>query len=349
MNLKSKRKKISEFFSTIGALLFVIVLGGFGLMMLHHSGVFNVRDVDMLYECVFKDGDSLIFGIFLFLVSLYLFVFILSDLFLPPKKEIFYLKEFDDDSAIFLSKKGKKFYYKIDQKKLKEKSYYYVLKKQEYITEVLESTKETWIPKEKKSYWMNYYSPAGNLEDCFLLPIVYVILLPGILSIIMSEGSQKIYGIIYSIVPFYMIMYDLIYKIKLKKSNGKEIDETYFIKFYEILVSSIIIIIISVMCIMIVTVFLKLSDLTSKLIILPFVGCALCTLGLNISKIFENQQWEKIFYKGYVIIFLIYLFGFLLFWTIGIIKQEGNYSYILFSIPFWIAGFFILYKYIIKK
>lgn len=349
MNLKSKRKKISEIFSTIGAIIFTIVLGGFGILMVHHSGLFSVNDYNMLYECFFKAGDSIIFGTFLFLVSLYLFVFILSDLLLPPKKEILYLKEFDDDSAIFLSKKGKKFYYRIDQKKLKEKSYYYVLKKHEYITEVLESTKGTWLPKEKKSYWMNCYTPVGNFEDYFLLPIVYVILLPGILSILMSEGSQKVYGIIYSIVPFYMIMYDLIYKIKLKKSNGKEIDETNFIKSYEIIVSSITIIIISVMCIIIVTVFFKLSDLTSKIIFLPFVGCALCTLGLNISKIFENRQLEKIFYKGYIIIFLIYVFGFLLSWTIGIVKQEGNYSYILFSIPFWIAGFFILYKYVIKK
>ena len=75
-------------------------------------------------------------------------------------------------------------------------------------------------------HWLNFYSPIGNFENLFLLPIVYVILIPGILSFIMSKGEQKIFGIIFSIVPIYIIMYDLIYKIKLKKSSNNEVDDT---------------------------------------------------------------------------------------------------------------------------
>lgn len=48
----------------------------------------------------------------------------------------------------------------------------------------------------------------------------------------MSKGEQKIFGIIFSIVPIYIIMYDLIYKIKLKKSSNNEVDDTNLLKSY---------------------------------------------------------------------------------------------------------------------
>lgn len=105
----------------------------------------------------------------------------------------------------------------------------------------------------------------GNFENLFLLPIVYIILLPGVLSILMPNGYQNIYGVIFSVVPLYAIIYDFIYKIKLKQSNDKEIDETKFIKSYEILKKSISIITVCIVCAILLNVFFKLSDMTSKL------------------------------------------------------------------------------------
>lgn len=75
------------------------------------------------------------------------------------------------------------------------------------------------VIKEKKSYWLNLYSPFGNFENICLLPIVYVILLPGILSLFISKGYQKLYGLVYSAFPIFIIIYDLFYKIKLRKSR----------------------------------------------------------------------------------------------------------------------------------
>ena len=144
-----------------------------------------------------------------------------------------------------------------------------------------------------------------------------------------------------------MELFDLIYKIKLKQSNTKEIDETNFVKSYEIMQNSIAIIVVSIMIVILLNIFLKLSDFTSIIIFSPFLGCGLCTFGLVISQVFKNYQLEKLFYKGYVIIFLIYWFGFLSFWTIWIIRQEGNYMYALFSIPFWIFGVFAFARNII--
>lgn len=349
MNIDLKKEEIRKSSFQTGGLIIISILGTAGLLMTYFSGIFAIEDSNMLYECISKNGILIIFGVFFFAVSLYAWILFFLNIILPPKNEILYLNKTDDGEAFFLNKKGKSFSYNMDHNTLEEKSYYNVLKTHNYIYKILEKTNDNWIPKEKKSYWLNYYSPMGNFENIFLLPIVYVILLPGLLSFFISKGYQKIYGVIFSIVPIYAIIYDLIYKIKLKQSDTKEIDETNFVKSYEIMQNSIAIIGVSIMIVILFNIFLKLSDFTSIIIFSPFLCCGLCIFGLVISKVFKNYQLEKLFYKGYVIIFLIYWFGFLSFWTIGIIRQEGNYMHALFSIPFWIFGVFAFYKYIIKK
>ena len=349
MDINLIRKRIRNNYFSTGGLIIITILGIIGLLMVYFCGIFDIEDSNMLYECISKNGMMIIFGVFFFAVSLYCWILFFLNIILPPKKEVVFLNKIDKGVAIFLNKKGKSFNYRTDQSDLQENSYYYVFKTHNYIYKILEKTDDCWVPKEKKSYWLNYYSPMGNFENIFLLPIVYVILLPGLLSFLMSKGYQKIYGVIFSIVPLYAITYDLIYKIKLRKSDAKEIDETNFIKSYEVLQNSISIIGVSVVVVILLNIFLKLSDQTSKLIFLPFMCCGLCTFGLVLAKVFKNYKLESVFLKGYVIIFLTYWFGFLSFWTFGIIKQEGNYLYALFSIPFWIFGVFAFYKYIIKN
>jgi hypothetical protein len=349
VNIDLKKKEIRKSYFSIDGLIIISILGTAGLLMIYFSGIFAIEDSNMLYECISKNGMLIIFGVFFFAVSLYVWILFFLNNILPPKKEILYLNKTDDGEAFFLNKKGKSFSYNMNHNALEENSYYLVLKTHNYIYKILEKTNANWIPKEKKSYWLNYYSPMGNFENIFLLPIVYVILLPGVLSFFMSKGYQKIYGVIFSIVPLYAIIYDLIYKIKLKQSGTKKIDETNFVKSYEIMRNSITIIVVSIMIGILLNIFFQLSDFISIIIFSPFLGCGLCTFGLVISRVFKNYQLEKLFYKGYVIIFLIYWFGFLSFWTIGIISIKGNYMYALFSIPFWIFGILAFYKYIIKK
>lgn len=344
MELKLKRKEIRERHFQTGGMIVLTILGLVGAMLVFFSGIFNVRTIDMLYECVSQNGIMIIFGLFFFGIFLYCFMLYFLNIIMPPRRDVVY---FCEDKKYFISKKGKKIVY--DENDVKENGYYYVLKTRDYIYEVLEKTDEDWIPKEKKSYWMNFYTPIGNFEDIMLLPIVYVILLPGLLSFIMSNGYEKIYGLIINVVPFYIIGYDLIYKIKLKKSSDNIIDGEFFYKSYEMLKNGILVIAAVAVCLAIIRIFFKLEDSISKLVFSPFLGCGLCTVGLVVAKTLKNHILENIFLKGYIAIFLIYWFGFTGFWTIGIVKQEGDFVYALFSIPFWIAGLFIMYKYFIKN
>ena len=231
MDIREKRKEIRKSNFPREGIIIVSILCIAGILMVYYSGIMNVKDWNMLYDCISKNGMQIIFGIFFVLIFLYCLLLFILNIVINPKEEILYLYKKEKNTVYFLNKKGKKFEY--DDTKLKEDCYYSVLKTHDYIYDVYDKTSADWIAKEKKSYWMNYYSPMGNFEDIFLLPIVYVILLPGVLSFIMSKGYQKIFGTLYCIVPIYMIIYDLIYKIKLKKN--KEIDEKAFLLSYKIL------------------------------------------------------------------------------------------------------------------
>ena len=349
MDIKIIRGEIRRKYFSTYVLVIISILGIIGMLMIYFSGVFIIEDLNMLYECVSKNGIVIIFGVFFFCISLYCWGVFFLNIIISPKKEILYLCKNENNKIFFIDKKGKRYEYDIDKNNFEENNYYYVLKTHNYICKVFEKTSENWIPKEKKSYWLNCYSPMGNFEDIFLLPIVYVILFPCLLSFFMAKGYQKIYGVIFSIVPFYAIIYDLIYKIKLKQNNNKEIDETNFIKSYDIIKNSISIIAVIIMCTVLTNIFFSCSDFTSKLIFLPLYLCGLCSAGLIISKIFDSYILEKLFFKVYIVIFLIYWFVCISFFTIRIIKQEVNYIYALFSIPFWIAGLYAIYKYFIKN
>lgn len=90
------------------------------------------------------------------------------------------------------------------------------------------------------------------------------------------------------------------------------------------------------------------SDLKSKIIFLPFLLCTINGIGYMLAKIFNKPKLQNIFLKSYVIIFLIFWFAFLIFLTIKIIEVKA-YIMCLFTIPFWIAGIYVFYKFIIKN
>lgn len=349
MDVEKRRKEIRKHYFQTWNMVIISILGIFGLLMVYYSGILGIKDSSMLYECIYKNGMIIILGVFFFMVSLCCWLLFYLNIILPPKREVLYLNKIDDGKAVFLNKKGKSFNYTIDQIDLQENSYYHVLKTHNYIYIILEKTNDSWIPKEKISYWLNYYSPVGNIENMYLLPIIYVILLIAFLSFLMSKGYQKIYGVIFCLVPLYGIIYDLIYKIKLMQSDNKEIDETNFIKSYEILKNTLSIIASGVFVIIFLIIFFKLQDLTSKLIFLPFVCCGICNFGSVFAKIIRKHRIEKFFLKGYLMIFFAYWFGVLFVWTFSVVKEGKNYVFLLLSIPFWILGVIAFYKYIIKN
>lgn len=94
--------------------------------------------------------------------------------------------------------------------------------------------------------------------------------------------------------------------------------------------------------------FLKSENLVTELAIIPFLICGLAMLTQIIFNYLNKQKYVEILHKIYICSFLLFWFGFLAVWSYVAIKDE-KYSLLVFSIPFFIAGIYIIYKYLIKK
>ncbi len=90
------------------------------------------------------------------------------------------------------------------------------------------------------------------------------------------------------------------------------------------------------------------NDFLTKMIVLPFLIFAV-GLGLKNALIIMKKETLAVkISKVYVVAFLIYWFGFLIYWDY-ISFIDGKYMQILFSIPFWLGGFYFTYKRLFKK
>jgi hypothetical protein len=347
MNDKGERKKeIMHDNFPLGGLIVISILGIFGFGLIYFSGIFSVKNYNMLYDCFSKDGLSIIIGVFFLCTFLYCFIEFFINVILKPKKAVLFLLRNEDDKSVFINKMGKAF--TIPSSNKINGKFYNVLKTHDYIYEIMdERTDINEIWSEKKSYWLNFYSPIFNFEDMLLLPIVYIILLIGIISFIMAKGFNKIYGAIFCAFPLYIIIYDLIYKIKLNKSGnyiGSENDISFLI-----LKRMIAIIISGILFFVLTRIFNNFSSAISRIILLPFYGCGIGIAGQILSSGFGNNNLLLFFTKFSVIFFLVFWFGFTTFFVINMIKQKNDYNSILFAIPFYLFGFYIFYRYILKK
>lgn len=350
MDIEQKRKEIRlQYFST-GGMIVVSILGIVGFLMVYFSGIFEAKSMEMIYKCIFRNGMLIIFGAFFFFIFLLCVFLYFSNVIMKPKKEVLFLVEMDGLEPYFIDKKGKKYEYDGDKNNI-HTGYYNVIKTRNYILGVEGNTNDSWPVIEKKSYWPNFYSPYGNFEGILLLPIVYVIALPGILSFLMSKGTLKLFGILFCAYPIYIILYDSVQKIKLKKISYGKIDDDNNFKLGNIIKNIIIILIIVLFYLKVIDVgidLFKVSNSISKFIVLPLFICILCVPLLFLSKMYKNELLEKILIKIIVIMFLTDWFGLLSFITINTLRGKEDISLIFFTIPFWIAGIFILYKYIIE-
>ena len=332
-------------------MLIVTILMVAGLLILYFTGCFSIKNYNELYNYVYVHGSECVLSIFFIGMALYCWILYVRNVLIKPKIEILYLHSKDKDCTCkFIDKNGKSFDYSNDNNYIVNR-YYEVSKTHDYIYEVLTVSTEVFdISEEKKSYWLNFYSPIGNFENICLLPIVYVIALLGILSFFMAKGFSKIYGVIFSVVPVFIIIYDLIYKIRLRRENVKTIEDGInkvgyvFVKIYSILR---IIIMLNIETFLI-WLFIKNSDNITRLMLSPFVICGTCGLGYEVGKIFNNHAMMKILRKVYNLSFLLFWFGILIPITKQIIFQR-NYLMLLFLAPFWIGGIFLVYKNFMKK
>lgn len=83
----------------------------------------------------------------------------------------------------------------------------------------------------------------------------------------------------------------------------------------------------------------------AKMMIIPFITCGLFSIGKNLCLLINKKKYANIFSKLFVISFLAFWFGFLIFWSYLVIR-ENNYFVLLFTIPFWIAGVYIIRKFL---
>ena len=74
-----------------------------------------------------------------------------------------------------------------------------------------------------------------------------------------------------------------------------------------------------------------------KLFILPFLICSCAVVFKNLFLILDKYKIVSLFNKIYIISFLLFWFGFLVYIGYNSIITK-NYSILIFSIPFWLVG-----------
>lgn len=77
-----------------------------------------------------------------------------------------------------------------------------------------------------------------------------------------------------------------------------------------------------------------------KIIFVPFLICSLSLAGKSIAQILRKEKWVTAFHKLFILGFLLFWFGFLAAAAFISIRDK-RYGMLLFTLPFWVVGFFI--------
>lgn len=85
-----------------------------------------------------------------------------------------------------------------------------------------------------------------------------------------------------------------------------------------------------------------------KIIFVPFLICSISMIGKSIARILNKEKAEFVFGKLFISGFLLFLIGFLV--MAGYISiRDKNYSLLIFSIPFWVVGFYLFKNKLLNK
>lgn len=98
---------------------------------------------------------------------------------------------------------------------------------------------------------------------------------------------------------------------------------------------------------LLITILTKNTNTFSRIIILPFIIACLLSVVKNICLYANKPNYANIFNKLYTISFIIFWFGFLIF-ICYLSFKSNNYLLLIFSIPFWLVGIYIIRKYLFK-
>lgn len=89
--------------------------------------------------------------------------------------------------------------------------------------------------------------------------------------------------------------------------------------------------------------FIKTPAFFNRMIILPFLICSSTEFIKAFLFMINKTKLVPLLNKIYIISFLLYWFGFLGYWCY-ISFMDGQYLLLLFSIPFWLIGIYIIYQ-----
>lgn len=362
--------------------LIITILMIIGFAMIYFTWGKNEINYENIYNYISVNGAILIFSSFFIGIGFYCWKKYFTNAILKPQKKVLYLANINDNLYTFVDSKGKKYMYTFNDNVLLNNGIYYnVMKTKDYIKEIIGISDEFFSIKTGKfNFWSNWYTPMGHFENVIILPLLYVLFLPGFLSFLISKGFDKIYGLIFMIIPGIFIIYDIVYKIK---KNSNSMDQNFELKQINTdseLMNSKLKKSLSLPLMRPIFqfiegllflggcgwIFIKSDNNTMRMVIIPFLICALSILIGAVILLLEtinevktpqenknNSEYKnkKMLYHNFSNFFSkLYIIGFLLFWfgflIVGcyIIIREQSYSMLLFSIPFWIAGIFIVYK-----
>lgn len=86
---------------------------------------------------------------------------------------------------------------------------------------------------------------------------------------------------------------------------------------------------------------MKTPGFNSKIIFIPFILCAIAMVGKNVALLCGKKNVAGRFSKLFIISFLLFWFGFLSV-SAYICIRDKNCNMLFFTLPFWIAGIFVL-------
>ena len=85
-----------------------------------------------------------------------------------------------------------------------------------------------------------------------------------------------------------------------------------------------------------------------KIIFIPFLICSLSMAGKSIARILNKEKMASFFGKIFVLGFSLFFIGFLVVAAFISIRDK-NYTMLIFSLPFWIGGFFLIKNRLLNK
>lgn len=85
-----------------------------------------------------------------------------------------------------------------------------------------------------------------------------------------------------------------------------------------------------------------------KIVFVPFLICGISMAGKCIALIGKKEKWAMVFHKLFILGFLLFWFGFL---TVAafICIRDKSYGLLVFTLPFWVIGFFLVKNKLLGK